>query len=116
MRWGTAPAAALGGGTLTLRHVPPDGYTVAPRLGILRPDQADAVTGRKKPHASVHGLIQPVEVEAEVLLRVWADGGIDPSDATQFQALEDPAAAEMVTRGDIIDGFLRQRLSPCPAR
>ncbi|MFB7254870.1 hypothetical protein [Streptomyces nojiriensis] len=89
------------GGALTLRHVPPDGYTAAPRLDILRPDQADAVTGRKKPHASVRGPIQPVE--AEVLLRVWVDGGIDPGDAAQRQALEDLAAAAMVNRGDIID-------------
>ncbi|MFC5800069.1 hypothetical protein [Streptomyces formicae] len=39
------------------------------------------------------------------LLRVWVDGGIDPHDAAQRQALEDLAAAEMVTRGDIIDRF-----------
>lgn len=88
-------------GALALRHVPPDGYTVTPRLDVLRPDQADAVTGRKKPHASVRGPIQPVE--AEVLLRVWVDGGIDTGDAAQRQALEDLAAADMVTRGDLSD-------------
>lgn len=86
---------------LTLRDVPPDGYTATPQLDILRPDQADAVTGRTKPHASVRGPIQPLE--AEVLLRVWVDGGIDPGDAAQRQALEDLAAADMVTRGDSID-------------
>ncbi|MFE7045254.1 hypothetical protein ACFU9X_39330 [Streptomyces atratus] len=91
------------GGVLVLRHVPPEAYTAAPRFDILRPDQADTVTGRKKPHAAVRGPIQPAE--AEVLLRVWVDGGIgiDPHDAAQRQALEDLAAAEMVTRGDIID-------------
>ncbi|GGV40530.1 hypothetical protein GCM10010261_11850 [Streptomyces pilosus] len=39
---------------LALRRIPPDGCTVA-----LRPDQADAVTGRKKLDASVRGLFQP---------------------------------------------------------
>ncbi|MFG2715264.1 hypothetical protein ACGFX2_32580 [Streptomyces goshikiensis] len=36
------------GGVLILRHVPPRAYTVAPRLDILQPDQADAVTGWKR--------------------------------------------------------------------
>ncbi|MEU5811456.1 hypothetical protein [Streptomyces sp. NPDC047718] len=67
------------------------------------PHQADALIGRKKPHASVRGPIQPAE--AEVLLRVWVDGGIDPHDAAQRQALEDLAAAEMVIPGGIIDRF-----------
>ncbi len=60
------------------------------------------LTGSKKAHASVRGPIQPAE--AEVLLGVWVDGGIDPHDVAQRQALED-LAAEMVTRGDIIDRF-----------
>ncbi|MEU5149458.1 hypothetical protein [Streptomyces yangpuensis] len=47
--------------------------------------------------------IQPAE--AEVLLRVWFDGRIDPHDAAQRQALKDLAAAEMVTRSDIVDRF-----------
>lgn len=47
----------------------------------------------------------PVERIDVDLLRVWVDGGIDPHDAAQRQALEDLAAAEMVTRGDIIDRF-----------
>lgn len=34
---------------------------------------------------------------------IWADGGIDSADADQSQALEALAAAEMVTRGDLID-------------
>ncbi|MFF6779016.1 hypothetical protein ACFY8W_36460 [Streptomyces sp. NPDC012637] len=89
------------GGALALRHVPPDGYTAAPRLDVLRPDQADAVTGRKNPRPDIRGPIQPVE--AEVLLRVWVDGGIDTGDAAQRQALEDLAAADMVTRSDLID-------------
>ncbi|MFC9623999.1 hypothetical protein ACFTXM_29750 [Streptomyces sp. NPDC056930] len=89
------------GGALTLRHVPPDGYTAAPRHDVLRPDQAGAVTGRKKPHVSVRGPIQPVE--AEVLLRVWGDGGVNTGDAAQRQALEDLVAADMVTRGDMSD-------------
>lgn len=42
-------------------------------------------------------------MEAEVLLRVWVDGDIDTTDAAQRQALENLAAAEMVTRGDIVD-------------
>ncbi|GHH54755.1 hypothetical protein [Streptomyces candidus] len=66
-----------------------------------RPDQADAVTGRKNPRPDIRGPIQPVEAEA--LLRVWVDGGIDTADAAQRQALEDLAAADMVTRGDLID-------------
>ncbi|OEJ22481.1 hypothetical protein [Streptomyces subrutilus] len=33
------------------------------------------------------------------------DGGTDPHDAAQRQALQNLAAAEMVTRGDIIDRF-----------
>ncbi|MFE7396412.1 hypothetical protein [Streptomyces sp. NPDC057557] len=73
----------------------------AGRHDILRPDQADAVTGRKKPHVSVRGPIQPVE--AEVLLRVWGDGGVNTGDAAQRQALEDLVAADMVTRGDMSD-------------
>ncbi|MFC9595995.1 hypothetical protein ACFTUC_40170 [Streptomyces sp. NPDC056944] len=96
------------GGALVLRHVAPEAYTATPRLDILRPDQADAITGREKPHASVRGPIQPAE--AEVLLRVWGDGGIDPHDAAQSQALEDLATAEMVTRGDIIGRFHDKRL------
>ncbi|MER6257886.1 hypothetical protein ABT224_41880 [Streptomyces sp. NPDC001584] len=89
------------GGALVLRRVPPDAYTVTPRLDVLRPDQVDALDGRKNPRPSVRGCIQPVEAEA--LLRVWVDGGIDPHDAAQRQALEDLAAADMVTRGDIVD-------------
>ncbi|MFF3730825.1 hypothetical protein ACFYXM_11015 [Streptomyces sp. NPDC002476] len=89
------------GGALTLRHVPPEAYTAAPRLDVLAAHQVDALSGRKKPHASVRGPIQPAE--AEVLLRVWVDGGIDTGDAAQRQALADLAAADMVTRGDIID-------------
>ena len=91
------------GGVLLLRHVPPEAYTVTPRLDVLDAYQVDALTGRKKPHASVRGPIQPAE--AEVLLRVWVDGGIDPHDAAQRQALEDLAAAEMVIPGGIIDRF-----------
>ncbi|MCX4632690.1 hypothetical protein [Streptomyces sp. NBC_01443] len=49
------------------------------------------------------GPMQPAE--AEVLLRVWVDGGIDPHDAAQRHALEDLAAAEMVNPGGIIDRF-----------
>ncbi|GLX41206.1 hypothetical protein Sros01_72790 [Streptomyces roseochromogenus] len=91
------------GGVLVLRHVPPEAYTATPRLDVLDSYQIDALTGRKKPHASVRGPIQPAE--AEVLIRVWVDGGIDPHDVAQRQAIEDLAAAEMVTRGDIIDRF-----------
>ncbi|MFD7915080.1 hypothetical protein ACFV30_30885 [Streptomyces sp. NPDC059752] len=91
------------GGALALRHVPPEAYTATPRLDVLDSYQVDTLTGRTRPHASVRGPIQPAE--AEVLLRVWVDGGSDPHDAAQRQALEDLAAAEMVTRGDIIDRF-----------
>jgi hypothetical protein len=42
-------------------------------------------------------------VEAEVLLRVWVDGGIDTADAAQRQALEDLAAADMVIRSELVD-------------
>ncbi|MFB0631305.1 hypothetical protein [Streptomyces sp. AB3(2024)] len=91
------------GGVLLLRHVPPEAYTVTPRLDVLAPHQVDALTGQKRPHASVRGPIQPAE--AEVLLRVWVDGGIDPHDAAQRQALEDLDAAEMVIPGGIIDRF-----------
>ncbi|MEU4932885.1 hypothetical protein AB0G54_41435 [Streptomyces yokosukanensis] len=35
-------------------------------------------------------------------MRAWVDGGIDLGDAAQRQALGDLAAADMVTRGDII--------------
>ncbi|OSP41191.1 hypothetical protein B7767_22365 [Streptomyces sp. 13-12-16] len=91
----------LGGGVLVLRHIPPDGCTTAPRLDVLRPDQAEAIAGRKNPRPDIRGPIQPVE--AEVLLRVWVDGGIDTTDAAQRQALENLAAADMVTRGDITD-------------
>ncbi|WP_327135414.1 hypothetical protein OG311_37455 [Streptomyces sp. NBC_01343] len=73
----------------------------APRL--LAPHQVDALAGRTNAHPAARGPIQPAE--AEVLLRVWVDGGIDTTDAAQRQALEDLAAAEMVTRGDIIDRF-----------
>ncbi|MGW7018121.1 hypothetical protein ACWGGS_01955 [Streptomyces decoyicus] len=76
---------------------------IIPRLDVLDSYQVDSLTGQKRPHASVRGPIQPAE--AEVLLRVWVDGGIDPYDAAQRQALKDLAAAEMVTRGDIIDRF-----------
>ncbi|MBP2056103.1 hypothetical protein J2Z21_009120 [Streptomyces griseochromogenes] len=55
-------------GALVLRRVPPDGYTATPRLDVLRPDQDDAIVGRKNPRPSVRGCIQPIE--AEVLLRV----------------------------------------------
>ncbi|MFE0063216.1 hypothetical protein [Streptomyces sp. NPDC059003] len=89
------------GGALVLRHVPPDGYTAAPRLDVLRPDQADAIAGRKNLHPHIRGPIQPIE--AEVLLRVWVDGGIDTTDAAQRQAVEDLAGAGMVTCGDIVD-------------
>ncbi|WP_331719567.1 hypothetical protein [Streptomyces virginiae] len=58
-------------------------------------------TGRRKPHASVRGPTK--SSEAEALLRVWGDGGIDPHHAAQRQALEDLAATEMVTHGDILD-------------
>ncbi|QES51952.1 hypothetical protein DEJ50_33105 [Streptomyces venezuelae] len=51
----------------------------------------------------MRGPIQPAA--AEVLLRVWVDGGIDTTDAAQRQAVADLAAAEMVTRGDTIDRF-----------
>ncbi|KMO93497.1 hypothetical protein [Streptomyces roseus] len=91
------------GGVLLLRHVPPEAYTVTPRLDILDAYQVDALTGRKKSNAAVRGPIQPTE--AEVLLRVWVDGGIDPHDAAQRQALEDLAAAEMVNPGGIVDRF-----------
>ncbi|MFG2690811.1 hypothetical protein ACGFWG_32405 [Streptomyces sp. NPDC048405] len=91
------------GGALVLRHVPPDGYTAAPRLNVLRPDQVEAIAGRKNPRPDIRGPIQPVE--AEVLLRVWVDGGIDTADAAQRQALEDLAAADMVARGDIVDAL-----------
>ncbi|MGW0394900.1 hypothetical protein ACWDYJ_29300 [Streptomyces sp. NPDC003042] len=43
------------GGPLVLRHVPPEAYTVTPRLNVLTPHQVDALTGRKKPRASVRG-------------------------------------------------------------
>lgn len=66
---------------LVLRHVPPEAYTATPRLDILRPDQADAVTSREKPHAAVRGPIRPAD--AEVLLRVWVDGGIGPLSCTE---------------------------------
>ncbi|MFI5773660.1 hypothetical protein ACIA74_35130 [Streptomyces sp. NPDC051658] len=89
------------GGALVLRHVPPDGYTATARLDVLRPDQAEAIAGRKNPRPDIRGPIQPVE--AEVLLRVWVDGGIDTADAAQRQALDDLTAADMVARGDIID-------------
>ncbi|MFD5936468.1 hypothetical protein [Streptomyces sp. NPDC060333] len=89
------------GGVLLLRHVPPETYTVTQRLDILDTYQVDALTGREKPHAAVRGPIQPAE--AEVLLRVWVDGGIDPHDAAQRQALEDLVAAEMVNPGGIGD-------------
>ncbi|WP_327267142.1 hypothetical protein OG444_40135 (plasmid) [Streptomyces sp. NBC_01232] len=89
------------GGVLLLRHVPPEAYTATPRLDILDAHQLDALTGRKKPNAAVRGPIQPAE--AEVLLRVWVDGGIDLHDAAQRQALEDLAAAEMVNPGGIVD-------------
>ncbi|MGW9068567.1 hypothetical protein ACWGQT_03860 [Streptomyces yangpuensis] len=36
---------------------------------------------------------------------VWANGGIDTSDAVQRQAFKNLAAADMATRGDIIDRF-----------
>ncbi|MGW5852394.1 hypothetical protein ACWFQ8_31395 [Streptomyces sp. NPDC055254] len=49
----------------------------------------------------MRGPIQPVE--AEVLLRFWVDGGIAPGNTAQSQALEDLAAADKVTRGDLID-------------
>ncbi|WP_405591751.1 hypothetical protein [Streptomyces sp. NBC_01092] len=74
-----------------MRRVPPDGYTTTPRLDVLRPDQADAITGRTNPRPAVRGPIQPAEAEA--LLRVWVDGSIDTNDAAQRQALEDLAAA-----------------------
>ncbi|MFD7082978.1 hypothetical protein [Streptomyces sp. NPDC059918] len=61
------------------------------------------LTRRKKPNAAVRGPIQPAE--AEVLLRVRVDGGIDPHDAAQRQAPEDLAAAEMVVPGGVIDRF-----------
>lgn len=89
------------GGALVLRTVPPDGYTATPRLDVLRPDQADAVAGRRNLLPHIRGAIQPVE--AEVLLRVWVDGGIDPTDAAQRQALDALVGADMVTRGDIVD-------------
>ncbi|MFB7467080.1 hypothetical protein ACFCZ1_26895 [Streptomyces sp. NPDC056224] len=63
---------------------------------------------RPTPAVAIRGPIQPSPIqpaEAEVLLHVWLDGGIDTNDAAQRQALEDLAAAEMVTRGDIIDRF-----------
>ncbi|MFF2194255.1 hypothetical protein [Streptomyces sp. NPDC058157] len=91
------------GGVLALRHVPPNAYTVTPRLDVLAPHQVDALTGRKNPHPEIRGPIQPAE--AEVLLRVWVDGAIDTNDAAQRHALEELAAADMVTRGDIIDRF-----------
>ncbi|GAB2469525.1 hypothetical protein [Streptomyces incanus] len=91
------------GGALVLREVPPEAYTATPRLDVLAPHEADALAGRKNPRPSVRGPIQPTE--AEVLLRVWVDGGIDTNDAAQRQALDDLAAADMVTRGDIIDRF-----------
>lgn len=91
------------GGPLVLLHIPPDAYTVTPRLDVLAPHQVDALTGRKNTQPAIRCPIQPAD--AEVLLRVWADGGIDTNDAAQRQALEDLAAAEMVTRGDIIDRF-----------
>ncbi|MER8237497.1 hypothetical protein [Streptomyces sp. NPDC094049] len=91
------------GGALALRHVPPEAYTATPRLDALAPHQVDALSGRRNPRPDIRGPIQPVE--AEVLLRVWVDGGIDSGDAAQRQALEDLAAADMVTRGDIIDRF-----------
>ncbi|MCX5115220.1 hypothetical protein OOK13_43625 [Streptomyces sp. NBC_00378] len=85
------------GGALALQHVPPKAYTVAPRLDVLAPHQVDALSGRKNPRPGIRGPIQPAE--AEVLLRVWVDGGIDTGDAAQRQALADLAAADMVTRG-----------------
>ncbi|MEU5811450.1 hypothetical protein [Streptomyces sp. NPDC047718] len=88
---------------LVLRHVPPEAYTATPRLDVLSPHQVDALTGRKNPRPDIRGPIQPAE--AEVLLRVWVAGGIDPHDAAQRQALEDLAVAEMVTCGDIVDRF-----------
>ncbi|MEX2985584.1 hypothetical protein [Streptomyces sp. C36] len=89
------------GGALVLRTAPPDGYTATPRLDILRPDQADAVAGRGNLHPHIRGAIQPTE--AEVLLRVWVDGGIDTGDAVQRQALDALVGAHMVNRGDIVD-------------
>ncbi|MEV5138926.1 hypothetical protein AB0K71_28950 [Streptomyces syringium] len=48
------------GGALVLRIVPPDGYTATPRLDVVRPDQADAVAGRRNFLPHIRGVIQPV--------------------------------------------------------
>ncbi|MER6778574.1 MULTISPECIES: hypothetical protein [unclassified Streptomyces] len=91
------------GGPLVLRHIPPDAYTVTPRLDCSPHTRSTPSLEGTNAHPAARGPIQPAE--AEVLLRVWVDGGIDTTDAAQRQALEDLAAAEMVTRGDIIDRF-----------
>ncbi|MFE4957966.1 hypothetical protein ACFRCW_28840 [Streptomyces sp. NPDC056653] len=61
-------------------------------------------------------------MEAEVLLRVWVDGGIDTTDAAQRQALEGLAAADMVIRSELVDVLpdnvaysLRMLAEPSPA-
>ena len=41
------------GGVPVLRHVPPEAYIATPRLDVLDSYQVDALTGRKKPLASV---------------------------------------------------------------
>lgn len=91
------------GGALVLREIPAEGYTATQRLDVLAPHQADAIAGRKNLRPDIRGPIQPVE--AEILLRVWVDGGVDTNNAAQRQALEDLVAADMVARGDIIDRF-----------
>ncbi|MEU2674828.1 hypothetical protein ABZ622_39580 [Streptomyces sp. NPDC007164] len=86
------------GGALVLRHVPPEAFTVAPRLDVLAPHQVDALWGRKDPRPDIRGPIQPAE--AEVLLRV--------SMAASTPAMPGPRRSrgrDMVTRGDIIDRF-----------
>ncbi|MET9467706.1 hypothetical protein ABZY44_23475 [Streptomyces sp. NPDC006544] len=58
---------------------------------------------RRRATVSVSVDIQPAEAEA--LLRVWGDGGIETNDAAQRKALEDLVASEVVSRGGIVDRF-----------
>jgi hypothetical protein len=74
-----------------------------PRASTCSPRTRPTPSPGGRPPPSVRGPIQPAEAEA--LLRVWVDGGIDTRDAAQRQALEDLAAADMVARSDIIDRF-----------
>lgn len=92
------------GGALVLRRIPPNGYTVTPRLDRLTHHQAEYLTGQCQPGGyREKGPIQPEE--AEVLLRVYVDGGIDTTDISQAYALKGLFLAGMVKTGDLIDRF-----------